>query len=147
MTDLLDLFSLVILSPNTGNEFFLKATGLTAEEVKRLTIFSLVQSRKLAKLFDIVAAALRTGSIGNSPEANEANGEGNPDPWNYSAITLPCLHLSRPSVSRRPLFMTVRYDECMRYLGCLSCFFCVFQHDSPNSSCYFIPSFTICRLL
>ena len=53
------------------NEFFLKATGLTANEINRLTIFSLVQPAKLSNLFEIVAAALRYGTLGT--EAYEVN--------------------------------------------------------------------------
>jgi hypothetical protein len=46
-----------------GNDFFLKATGLTKEEVSRLTIFSIVQADKLANLFEMVAEGLRNDSI------------------------------------------------------------------------------------
>ena len=53
------------------NEFFLKATGLTANEIDRLTIFSLVQPTKLSNLFESVAAALRYGTL--EPEVSEAN--------------------------------------------------------------------------
>ena len=45
------------------NDFFLKVTGLTAKEINRLTIFSLVQPSKLSNLFEIVAAALRCGTL------------------------------------------------------------------------------------
>ena len=54
------------------NDFFLKATNLTANEIDRLTIFSLVQSSKLSSLFEIVAMALRTGTLDS--DASEAEG-------------------------------------------------------------------------
>jgi len=94
------------------NDFFLKATNLTANEIDRLTIFSLVQSSKLSSLFEIVAMALRTGTLDS--EASEAEqgkestddateppsntsdakeeGSGTPRKGNYTAITLPCTN-------------------------------------------------------
>jgi PAS domain S-box-containing protein len=44
----------------TWNECFVQITGYRKSEIERLTIFSLVRPDKLAKFFDIVAAALRS---------------------------------------------------------------------------------------
>jgi hypothetical protein len=44
----------------TWNECFVQVTGYHKSEIGRLTIFSLVRPDKLAKFFDIVAAALRS---------------------------------------------------------------------------------------
>jgi len=92
------------------NDFFLKATSLTAKEIDRLTIFSLVQPAKLSNLFEIVAAALRYGTLetGESEQDKASSAEEmtepssnksdkNPPPSeprkaNYTAITLPCAN-------------------------------------------------------
>ena len=49
----------------TWNEFFLRATGLSGEEAKRLSIFSIVQADKLSTLFELVANALKNGASKN----------------------------------------------------------------------------------
>ena len=46
----------------TWNDFFLRATGLSGEEAKRLSIFSIVQADKLSTLFELVANALKNGA-------------------------------------------------------------------------------------
>jgi len=99
------------------NDFFLKATSLKKEEIDRLTIFSLVQASKLSNLFEIVAAALRYGTLDSSAsegeEGKESSADGTTKPssssgsdangasltrnGNYTAITLPCTHFgTRP---------------------------------------------------
>lgn len=61
----------------TWNDCFLKATGLRKSEVKRMTIFSLVQPDKLSNFFEIVATALKpetesdTQMLDGSPPAEE----------------------------------------------------------------------------
>jgi hypothetical protein len=107
------------------NKFFLKVTGLTENNVHRSTIFSLVKSTKLSCLFEIVAAALRTGTMNTenegvssqikrdrdlkmklvkekagSNDSSDKNGsDSNKNKWKYSAITLPCTTF--PSQVRR----------------------------------------------
>lgn len=111
------------------NDFFLGATGLRKEDAGRLTIFSLVRSNKLSKLFEIVAAALRTddsqrGSIpvvtdGSSSGAvasslsSSGGGSGSetstkaqsqappqsPQTEAYTAITLPCTMFHKPGAN------------------------------------------------
>lgn len=80
-----------------GNEFFLKAAGLSEDEVDKTTIFSLVQKDKLSTLFDIVAKSLRLEDPGPTVDAEKT-------PSDYSAVTLPCLNL--PSGGPQ-LFLTV----------------------------------------
>ena len=50
----------IFSSSVSGNDFFLRATGLTVDEAKSLTIFSIVRADKLSMLFELVANALRT---------------------------------------------------------------------------------------
>ena len=83
----------------TGNEFFLRATGLSEREAKRLTIFSIVQPSELSNLYKMVARALAKkkdtsdnitaiGTIEDCPGTNT-----NEDEW--QAITLECTPFSR----------------------------------------------------
>ena len=53
--------------PFAGNDFFIKATGLSRVEIQRLTIFSIVQSDKLSNLFELVAEALRENGPARKP--------------------------------------------------------------------------------
>jgi len=92
-----------------GNDFFLRVTGLKTKEVKKLTIFSLVSANDLAKLFEIVAYALRTGSFGEDYSNGESS-QYQQRNWNYAAITLPCISFPRhvsEGMKRRRLYMTV----------------------------------------
>lgn len=119
------------------NEFFLKATGLFEDELDRLTIFSLVKSNHLSSLFEIVAAALRTGSqqsddeeksLGQDVAKRNCNKseQGGGGKFNYSAITLPCTTFRpRPgALMDKQMYITVTLmadaDPRKR------CFHCVF---------------------
>ena len=104
------------------NDFFLKATGLKAKEIDRLTIFSLVRPSKLSKLFEIVAAALRYGTLDSEISETEQGKESSTDETtapssdsrseklersfvasrtgNYTAVTLPCTNFGP---RRRPV--------------------------------------------
>lgn len=86
------------------NDIFLKAAGLLASDMDGLTIFSLVRQTELAKLFEIVAAALRSGSMDDVEgqfdhdhiECEALNPLKGSDKvmsshfTEYTAITLPC---------------------------------------------------------
>jgi PAS domain-containing protein len=72
------------------NNFFLRATGLNEETIKKATIFGLVRCSKLANLFEIVAKALR----------NKSQPVGN-----YLATTLPCVKFR--ACEPRQLYITV----------------------------------------
>lgn len=113
------------------NDFFLKATSLTAEEIDRLTIFSLVQPSRLSDLFEIVAAALRYGTLetGDTSEgegeqdkasstkvttessSNKSDKKSPPNDsrkGNYTAITLPCANFG---IRPKPTASDERRDD------------------------------------
>jgi len=89
------------------NSFFLNATGVSVEEVKLLSLFSIVKADKLSNLFEIVGAALR-GDLVSLP-SNKENIQtpqlcANDDheslltstkkfcvPKNYESVTLRCI--------------------------------------------------------
>lgn len=135
------------------NDIFLKASGLLSSDMDGLTIFSLVRQTELAKLFEIVAAALRSGTMDSGEQLDrdrtddehteqpEANRDVNTSRVaDYTAITLPCATF-RPRVSSNLkggkgileslLYMTVTLmkDEDPKK----RCFHCLFT-DCPRSS-------------
>lgn len=104
---------------STGNDFFLKATGISKAGVKGLTIFSLVKQEKLSNLFEIVAKALRKDSSPSSSSTEQLSDSSSnsveSQKWDYAAMTLPCIDF--PSSKERsttgkglvnPLYITVR---------------------------------------
>lgn len=132
------------------NDFFLRASGLSRKQVEFLTIFSLVQTSLLSNLFEIVAAALRSGDS-DSTEAEETKDEQSEENSqggrkitplkDYAAITLPCVDFStifredyaRTTLSEpeaRQLYMTVTLmnDDDVRK----RCFHCAFT-DCPGT--------------
>jgi hypothetical protein len=86
---------------HTGNNFFHRVTGLSQEDVKRITIFSLVKANNLSNLYELVAESLREGK--NEPDPNSVSpslSSSNDDSKNtadsyvhnkYETITLPCI--------------------------------------------------------
>jgi PAS domain S-box-containing protein len=60
----------------TWNDFFLRATGLSGEEAKRLSIFSIVQADKLSTLFELVANALKNGATKKKRKRKRARQSG-----------------------------------------------------------------------
>jgi PAS domain-containing protein len=113
------------------NDFFLRLTGLNADEVERLTFFSLVPPQHLSSLFEIVAAALRSGAESavddaastddinsnteatnvdqplaedSTTEASQNNAISSKKIWNYSALTLPCITFEPSAHQRRKLY-------------------------------------------
>jgi hypothetical protein len=70
------------------NDIFLTASGLLTSDIDGLTIFSLVRQTELAKLFEIVATALRSGTPATDQVDEEQSN--NAPSNNYTAITLPC---------------------------------------------------------
>jgi len=97
------------------NNFFLKATGLSVEEVKLLSLFSIVKADKLSNLFEIVGAALRGDRVSIPSDKEEiptslscANDDKESlltstkkfcERKNYESVTLPCI--SFPSNSTK----------------------------------------------
>lgn len=55
------------------NDFFFRVTGLTAKDVKKITIFSMVEVGQLSKLFDLVADSLRKSNTSVVTESTEAS--------------------------------------------------------------------------
>lgn len=133
------------------NDFFLNATGLAATEVDRLTIFSFVQSNRLSDLFEVVATALRYGTMdsqstegctadkaASQSDEIEKNKEAK---WGeFTSVTLPCkafarhpkvVHYGDQEFSVQQLYMTLTLmtdvDPKKR------CFHCVFT-DCLGSS-------------
>lgn len=144
----------------TGNDFLVKAIGLSKEDVSRLTIFSLVQADKLSSLFEMVAEALRCdrndrnrversedgsggeGSDSSGNTTNESSKSGESRRWTYPSMTLPCV--SFPSRTKpgsphhpNPLYMTISLmtDEDPKK----RCFHCMLTDDpGTNGSVGFI---------
>jgi len=102
-----------------GNDFFLKATGISKSGVKGLTIFSLVKQEKLSNLFEIVAKALRNDSASDTSGCSEGESEKSShrslgSKWDYATMTLPCIDFpsgKERSTGRKictnPLYITV----------------------------------------
>lgn len=134
------------------NDIFLKASGLMASDIDSVTIFSLVRQTELVKLFEIVAATLRSGtmqkeefdsnqnsrSIVQSSDANKPQKKTHAT--DFTAITLPCATFRPRNTSymkgevealEKLLYMTVTLmtdrDPKKR------CFHCVFT-DSPGTN-------------
>lgn len=130
------------------NDIFLKASGLSASDIDSVTIFSLVRQTELVKLFEIVAATLRSGTM--QSEESESNlisrtvvnadkPQNGTHAADYTAITLPCatfhpLELSMKGEAtslEKLLYMTVTLmadkDPKKR------CFHCVFT-DLPGTN-------------
>jgi len=56
------------------NKFFLTATGLSERDAKRLTIFSIVQSNQLSKLYKMVARALAADEKSSNSSSSSGGG-------------------------------------------------------------------------
>lgn len=123
------------------NDFFLKTTGLSNEEVDRITIFSLVQTDKLSNLFELVAASLRHSHPSDETDNQKPSEEGEASSEapsrglkDFAAITLPCVKFQPrqedDNEKSKPLNMTVTLmddeDQSKR------CFHCVFT-DCPGT--------------
>eukprot|EP00816_Leptocylindrus_hargravesii_P005252 CAMPEP_0196813530 /NCGR_PEP_ID=MMETSP1362-20130617/37366_1 /TAXON_ID=163516 /ORGANISM="Leptocylindrus danicus, Strain CCMP1856" /LENGTH=639 /DNA_ID=CAMNT_0042189809 /DNA_START=131 /DNA_END=2050 /DNA_ORIENTATION=+ len=96
------------------NNSLLKLTGASRNDVKRSTIFSLVQLDHLSKLFELVAKALRGGKREN----------------NTDVVTLPCIPFDSEDFAPNPLYMTVTLinDENPSF----RCFHCIIT-DQPGA--------------
>lgn len=123
----------------TCNEMFYCLTGLSKQDVKRITIFSLVQAENLSDLYELVAEFLRKGnsqSDGNTTppslclsDNNETIASGNSyEQSNFKTLTLPCIQfpknlpLNHDGSQRYRLFMhvTVIWDK-IPSRRCLHC--------------------------
>jgi len=136
----------------TCNHFFTKVTGLSKEEISRLTIFSIVQGDKLSNLFEMLGEALRCGSdnlenkttaevkesrsSSSTATTSESESSESIKRWNYAAMTLPCVSFpSRTHAGKihhpNPLYMTMTLmtDENPRK----RCFHCILT-DNPGTN-------------
>ena len=102
---------------------FYRLTGLSEQDVKRITIFSLVQGEKLSNLYELVAEFLRQGnsqSDGNrislcATKSNDTTSCGSSSEQNnFKTLTLPCIQF--------PKNLPLNHDGSQRY--------CLFMHVS-----------------
>jgi len=104
------------------NEFFHRATGMSEQDVQRITIFSIVQAHKLSTLFELVATSLRRSNKPNSKDdkndiSNESLSPSKQSNDTYKTVTLPCISFPKGAKksdengdkSLCPLFMTVTF--------------------------------------
>jgi hypothetical protein len=113
------------------NDFFFRVTGLTPKEVKKLTIFSMVQVDRLSQLFDLVADSLRksnqsvvsqstdstsklnsTESSNNYSTSSSRNDASNCSPLQFETIILPSVpfpqkNKANKNVGKKILFLNV----------------------------------------
>ena len=102
------------------NKALLKATGVSKQHIRHLTLFSLVKLEHLSALFSLVANALKNPTK-----------EHNVDMTDFESITLPCISFDSNLPNCKNLFMTVTLivdpDPVIR------CFHCVFTDCRGNS--------------
>lgn len=127
------------------NDFFHRATGMSEQDVQRITIFSIVKADGLSTLFELVATSLRRS---NKPSSTEECTTGTPSgPWSpsnnnsaYKTVTLPCIPFpkglkckSSKSDNERlcPLYMAVTFmsDDNPKN----RCIHCILTEDGPGT--------------
>lgn len=100
------------------NDFFFRVTGLTQKEVKRITIFSMVQVDKLSTLFDVVADSLRKSNTFESTPSpsksstitSSSSDDDNKEPYEFQTVTLPCIPFPQElTTEEKKLFMNVSF--------------------------------------
>jgi len=127
------------------NDFFHSATGMSEQDMQRITIFSIVQADKLSTLFELVATSIR-----QSKKPSSADGcitDTSAGPWSssnddapYKTVTLPCIPFPKGMKSKagedeeevlRPLFMAVTFiaDDNPRN----RCIHCILTEEAPGS--------------
>lgn len=98
------------------NTIFRTLTGLTEEDVKRITIFSFVKAEKLSKLFELVSEALRD----EKEDSDEKVGDSNKP---VTTVTLPCISFPKQVKKLDSLFLHVSFmpdkDPMKRCIHCL----------------------------
>jgi PAS domain-containing protein len=72
------------------NDFFFRVTGLTEKDVKKVTIFSMVQVDHLSALFELVAEALRTSNTHNVSNTSSNESSSKPSSITDSNLTSNC---------------------------------------------------------
>jgi len=128
------------------NDFFHRATGMSEQEVQRITIFSIVQADKLSTLFELVATSLRRSNKPSSSEdcitdTSAAQWTSSNDNDTYKTVTLPCIPFPKGLKIKSgeneeealcPLFMSVTFmsDENPRN----RCIHCILTENGPTTS-------------
>ncbi len=138
LTLIIDWSPFALYAPMTGNEVFLRATGLSEREAKRLTIFSIVRPSELSNLYKMVARALAEKS---DTSATTVSGT---EEW--QAITLKCIPfpndpiLSKtspnnitPAAARGPHFLSITVALMKDVNRDQRCFHCILT-DCPSSN-------------
>ena len=110
-----------------GNEVFHLVTGLSKEDAKRITIFSLAKAERLSTLYELIAESIRIGNSQHdgsvtlpslcSAKGGSTTSEGSSVQDHYKTIILPCIKFPRelPINPNRnhlssDLFMSVSYS-------------------------------------
>jgi len=127
------------------NDFFHRATGMSEQDVQRITIFSIVQADKLSTLFELVATSLRRSNKPSSTDGCTTDTSAGPWPSSkndapYKTVTLPCIPFPKGMKLKSskngkdvlcPLFMTVTFmaDDNPRN----RCIHCILTEDGPGT--------------
>ncbi len=113
------------------NDFFFRVTGLTQKEVKRITIFSMVQVDQLSTLFDLVAKSLRTSNSFESSSKNHSSTSSSStgtssnkrrkESYEFETVTLPCIPFPQElatsgNAGQKTLFMNVSYTKKSNFI-------------------------------
>jgi len=127
------------------NDFFHRATGMSEQDVQRITIFSIVQADKLSTLFELVATSLRRTKKPSSTDGCTTDTSAGPWPSSnddapYKTVTLPCIPFPKGMKFKTgendeevlcPLFMAVTFmaDDNPRN----RCIHCILTEDAPGA--------------
>lgn len=134
------------MHPRTGNDFFLRATGLNEREAKRLTIFSIVQPNELSNLYKMVARALAEKCDTSASTSADVTHRKSSATKEWQAITLKCIPFPNDLVaSKTSLDVNSPHAPCGPHSLCITvalmkdvnrdqrCFHCILT-DSPGSN-------------
>lgn len=109
------------------NEFFLRATGLSEREAKRLTIFSIVQPSELSNLYKMVARALAEKSDTSTSATTVDTGGNSSGTEEWQAITLKCIPFPNDPILCITVALMKDVNRDQR------CFHCILT-DCPGSN-------------
>jgi hypothetical protein len=138
--------SFALYAPMSGNEFFLRATGLSEREAKRLTIFSIVLPSELSNLYKMVARALAEKSDTSMCATTVDTGGNSSGTEEWQAITLKCipfpndpilsktsLNTFTPTAARGPHSLSITVALMKDVNRDQRCFHCILT-DCPGSN-------------
>lgn len=108
-------FHLVILKLfHAANDCFHRITGLSHQQMKRITLFSLIQTEKLAELYKLVAKSL--AEIKDVIVENEEGDSSLSSTPFFKSMTLPCIKFQPRKNYQFDLFMNVS-DSRVHFLN------------------------------